>query len=255
MSERAIDFYPQKLYPRFSRLAAVSARNRNTFRMFRKSMPISMDASSSKNEIFCESLRPQTSLAVIGFPRTGTTFLQYAIEQQSGKPGSVFKTHEPLSIRSIAGFQIPVLVPIRNPIDTCISWSYYNHDEPTQRMALHRLATYLAWHRILERKLALPGVHLVGFDSFTHDIGRLPKSVNSLMGLSEGSKVDLTHHLLENFTMKQQIDAQPLAFQNAPTTMRKDAAAKYRDVFLEVTDHRIARKSFELYSELSVHAL
>lgn len=214
-----------------------------------------MDTASTGSEKFTEAVRHRTALAVVGFPRTGTTFLRYAIEQQSGKPGSVFKTHEPLIIRSIAGFQTPVLVPIRNPIDTCISWSYYNHDEPTKRMALHRLATYLAWHRILERKLALPGVQLVGFDSFTHDIGRLPKSVNLLMGLNEGSEVELTQHLLQDFTMQQEMDAQPLEFQNAPTPKRREAASRYREVFLEVTDHRIARKSFELYSELSVHAL
>lgn len=108
--------------------------------------PVAFDKSTSTTENPSLQDLQQAEVVVCGFPRTGTTFLQAVIAEAFGRSTACWKNHDVLGIRRYMRVGIPTIVTLRDPLDTAISWSIYNRDEPSAAMLAHRLDAYSLWH-------------------------------------------------------------------------------------------------------------
>jgi len=253
MFQRALDFHPQKLYPRYAKLAAVAARTKPTFELFRATLPFAMDSRPAQTDKVNDQVLADTAIAIIGFPRTGTTFLQFALEDTYAYFNSIYKNHNVRSIPLFSSIGTPVLITLRSPMDTCISWSFYNQDDVTKALAISRLNTYLAWHRILKRKISSPVVHLVNFDDFTSTLDNLPKDIWDRIGAPVSIAARDTSSLRHELSYQQKSQGMALEVGNTPNSARESAALGYRELYAQLEQHQVMRECNSIYEELSAH--
>ena len=64
---------------------------------------------------------PETDLCVEGFPRSGNTFFVCLLETANPSGKYAHHTHNILNIQRAIKYNIPILVPIRNPLDAIVS--------------------------------------------------------------------------------------------------------------------------------------
>jgi hypothetical protein len=245
-----VDFHPQRLYPRYARLAATSARSRTTFKVFRSTFSLAWDPTSTESERITAEEFATTQLAIIGYPRTGTTFLQFAMEQETLFHGNVFKNHDPFSIRYLSSLGMPVLVPLRNPVDTCISWSFYNQDPVNRKSAVRRLASYIAWHRVAQRKVTLENVYPIRFEDFTRDLSCIPSPLLTRIGIPSTYQPIPIQSVKIKFAESQNNLDLSIQMANNPTDARLRETQPYRAVYEDLSHHRLMLKAQRIYREL-----
>lgn len=163
-------FHPQRLHPRFARLFSVASRTpRGLAAAAEVLSPLAFDPTPSDTENARRSDLARATVAVCGFPRTGTTFIQNAVNHALGDESACWKNHDPLAIPGYARAGTPTWITLRDPASTVVSWSLYHHDEPSLSRLAQRLAVYSAWHREARRALRLPLVTVVDFAAFSSD--------------------------------------------------------------------------------------
>lgn len=209
-----------------------------------------MDRTPTTSDQVTPQILDQTEIAVIGFPRSGSTFLAFAFGHSLDED-SVLKLHDVRAIPQLSASNVKIFVPLRNPIDTSVSWSLYNHDELSKTLALSRLKTYLAWHRILLRKRKYPGVNIVSFDQFTEDLDPLLSAMPEL-GAPDSPTASLAADQLRiELANQQAIQDVDLMSRNTPTKERDRLATSYRELYQALEGHRIMKKCNAAFEELS----
>lgn len=165
--KRSPAHHPQRLHPRFARLADLASHAPYGLSVFSLLAPVAFSGTSSSTENPSGDDLHKSGIAICGFPRTGSTYLKFAIERSLDSPGAVWRTHDVLSIPQLQAADLLVLVPLRDPRSTAISWSLYNSDESSRSLMQSRLRSYSAWHRQVARHTRNSGVRFLSFDYFT----------------------------------------------------------------------------------------
>ena len=123
------------------------------------------------------AISPTTDVVVEGFPRSGNTFIRFALLQANG-PGLEISSHVhvPAQVELAVRHALPTLVVVRDPIDTVASNLVYSpHARPEQV-----LAEWIHYHR---RVLPLhDGLVLATFDEVVTDLGAVTARVNARFG-------------------------------------------------------------------------
>ena len=165
---RTEGFHPHRLAPRYSALFAYASRVPWGLEAACKGVGwLAFDGIRTTSETPETSTLPDLGFVVCGFPRTGTTYAQALLGSHLATGQRSWHTHDVLAIDSYHRAGLPVVVTLRDPIDTVASWSTYHGDTPSPTSITRRLRAYEAWHRRLTQWV--PHVSLVGmhFESFT----------------------------------------------------------------------------------------
>ena len=226
-----VTFHPQRLYPRFASTLDYASRSRLLTRPtihLLSPWVFSDDTSTSENPTQLELA--DSVAAVCAFPRTGSTFLQAALEAYLAKPGGVWKSHDALALERYHEAQLDIVCPIREPSTTVESWSVYNSDPPSRTLLRERLHTYIAWHRIVSHFDNKGDLIFVDFDSFTKDpLAALSKTKLVQQGFGDLESMD-KRRTLEARTPQEQFDPNQ---QHLPSNERESQKAIYRELLAE----------------------
>ena len=202
-------FHPQRLHPRYGGLVNLASQ-----------LPGGLATVCTTLDRFIFDQQPAGSenptaadlqaavVAVCGFPRTGTTFLQEAACQVTGSPDGCWKNHDPFAIPGYIKAELLTIIPLRDPIGTISSWSLYNNDPPSISRKRSRLLAYTAWHRAVQQYAKSPRVLFVSFDSLGTATERL------IAGVRQHNAAQLL----------------PLTMQNFPSEVREKFKEPYLDI-------------------------
>jgi hypothetical protein len=123
-------------------------------------------------------VRRDTELVIEGFGRSGNTFAVVAFELTQPRPVRlVHHSHAAAQVIRAVALGVPVLLVVRDPVDTAVSHMMYRHI--AARPALR------AWVRYHAR--LLPHLHSVvvsSFETVTADFGSVIRHVNDRFGTS-----------------------------------------------------------------------
>lgn len=222
-------FHPQRLHPRYGGLVNIASQLPGGLaatcitlgRLILDQQPVS---SSNPTAADLEA----AVIAVCGFPRTGTTFLQETASQALGAPERCWKNHDPFAIPRYTKAGLLTLIPVRDPIGTVSSWSVYNKDAPSISMLRNRLLSYTAWHRAVRKFKASPRVLFVRFDSLA-------------------SPNDTPMEGVRNTNEEQSL---PLRMQNFPSETREDLKTPYLALLHSNKLRRNLDDAYEVFEHL-----
>lgn len=176
-------------------------------------------------------------IVVCGFPRTGTTFIQGAVNRALEDDRACWKNHDPLAMPLYAAAGIPTMVTLRPPIDAVVSWSLYNHDEPSAELMAWRFATYTAWHREALRATRSPWVTVIDFDAFCADpIGLL----DDVLGRPHATTVT-SAQVAQHVRASNEVSGLPLRHGHVPDPRR----TALRIPFVDLLDERPVRRALD----------
>ena len=233
-------FHPQRLKPRYvSALARLSKAPGGLPMATRVFAPIAFDraTSTTENPTLCEL--QQAEIVVCGFPRTGTTFLQAVVNEAFGRSSACWKNHDVLGIRRYMRMGIPSIVTLRDPLDTAISWSIYNRDEPNATMLARRLDAYSLWHENVLPHLESRLLRLKPFADFReHPMETLNPLLQALAVSDEVAFADV-NTILTRIDQDNHADHIALEHANVPHPDRTALKAPYRALtdFPQLTPH------------------
>lgn len=181
-------------------------------------------------------------VAVCGFPRTGTTFIQGAVNRALEDERACWKNHDPLSIPLYAAAGVPTLITLRSPADAIVSWSLYNHDQPSASLMAKRAAMYTAWHNEALRATCSPWVTVIDFDAFCADpIGLL----DDVLGRPHTTTV--TPSAVAQYVRASNAASQTaVRHGNVPDARR----AELRTPFVDLLDERPVRRALARAEEI-----
>lgn len=165
-------YHPQRLYPKYARLADLASHAPQGLCALSIFAPVAFSRTPSSTESPTAEDLGRSGIAICAFPRTGSTFLKFAIERSLDSPGAVWRTHDVLAVPHLEQADLLVLIPLRDPLGAAISWSLYNNDKPSLSRMRSRLHSYAAWHRQVARYAGNPGVRFLSFDYFTSNPSR-----------------------------------------------------------------------------------
>jgi hypothetical protein len=194
-------------------------------------------------------------VVVCGFPRTGTTFLQTAIQDVFEDSTACWKNHDVLGIPRYLKAGIPTVVTLREPLDTAVSWSIYNHDRPDAALFTHRLTTYAMWHEQVLEYLHSRLLRLKRFDDFReHPFETMNPVLQQIAQEEELHHVDaeFVQHDLEVRNLEQGIS---VSQANLPAAERRAQRQKYLAL---TSSRRVARaldRASSIYDDLHSRSL
>jgi len=108
-----------------------------------------------------------TSLVVCGVQRSGTTFLARAAEVLLNGTGRVWQSHDPFAPRDFLPHGIPVIVTLRDPLESAISKATYHGDAVTSQSLCRRLDLVTTWFRLIAHESPHPQLMTSEFEEFT----------------------------------------------------------------------------------------
>ena len=107
-----------------------------------------------------------SSVVVLGFPRSGNTYLG-AWMARVVMPGVRVidgrATHSALDVHRYANSDVPVVVPVRNAIDTCASAMVRAGKFDNSHYGLQILRSYEAWYRVAAQAVERESVSVITF--------------------------------------------------------------------------------------------
>ena len=244
-------FHPQRLFPRYARTFATAAVVPGGLRAAsRLARPIAFDDSPSSTENPSGSDLAQAQVALCGFPRTGTTFLQEAINVALDDERACWRSHDPLSVPINIKAAIPTLITLREPLSTIVSWSLYNNDAPSQALFSARIASYLAWHREIRRRVRSPWVSVLDFSEFssapTAALLRFT-AFSSARDLTTKDIATRVHHANDQAAIG-------LHMRNMPDPTRVNLSGRYVELSQSPTSRRLLGRASKIYEDLLEHA-
>jgi hypothetical protein len=236
--DRVVHFHPQRLFPRYSGLFSAASRIPGGLPLASRAFRgLAYDLQPSETENATADDLARVHVVVCGFPRTGTTFMQSAVDLALLRPGSCWKNHDVLALPTYAANGLPILVPIRHPRDTVASWCLYNSDEPTSVAVRRRVRSYMAWHRELKRHLSLEHVVVIDFADFTTDPYRLLTRLLPNVTVADLG-TELTQSLIAaDVQAANEREALDITQHNTPSTQRDVLMQLATRLFEELTDH------------------
>lgn len=210
-------FHPQRLHPRYGGLVNVASQLPGGLATVCTTLaPFIFDQQPAGSENPTSADLQAAVVAVCGFPRTSTTFLQDATGQVIGGAEKCWKNHDPFSIPGYIKAGLLTIIPLRDPINTISSWSLYNNDPPSISRKRSRLLAYTAWHRAVRKYAKSPRVLFVSFDSLG------AASERFVAGVRQNNEAQLL----------------PLAMQTFPSEARE----KFKEPYLEILTSPILRR-------------
>lgn len=244
-------FLPQRIHPHYATLLKRTSRVPRALPLaLRVLSPLIQSHQSSATESFSSALMPRATVAIVGFPRTGTTFLQYGINSCLSTTSTCWKGHDVFDIARIQSPHTVCLVTLREPFETAVSWSIYNDDPIAARRFRWRLDTYTAWHRKLLRIVKRSPVHMVCFDGFTQ---ALDSTVDYLLM----NDVPLTRNCIPTaqevrYQLEQDQTAEdvPVIFGNTPDERRLSRRAGYEVLLGNRQVHQSLKDAQALHTAL-----
>jgi hypothetical protein len=149
--------------------------------------------------------------------------------------------HDVLCIPRLAAAGVSVLVPLRNPLDTVVSWSIYNHDSGDAPRLRARLHTYAAWHRKLLRIASRTPLVLARFEGFTAD----PST--PLQRLLGDRRPPLTAAAVRQQLARQE-QGERWSVSRLPTDERRLERARFEDALATSSVQRLLAQASDLYA-------
>ncbi|MDF1737298.1 MAG: hypothetical protein P1U37_18570 [Minwuia sp.] len=135
-----------------------------------------------------------TSLVVQGFPRSGNTYLSVSLNEYKKFKGNVFShIHTPAIFFHALRKNIPVVMPIRDPVSSIVSLS-----QLTGWDDLRCIDHYKCYYR-LSRPYA-DRLNILNFDTFTKDT---PKSFNCISTQTGLEFREEFHEKIQEFCFKE----------------------------------------------------
>ena len=123
-----------------------------------------------------EASDPRRTIAVIGFPRSGNTFVSKWLEWVA-EPGTTVidgrLTHSALDGHRLTKAGAAVVIPVREPVSTCASWLVRSDAYGSVDAARRTLRSYTAWYRAMAPAVRPPNVLVVDFEALTTDLSML----------------------------------------------------------------------------------
>lgn len=186
-------------------------------------------------------------LAIVAYPRTGSAVVQTLTDHLLTDPRSTVRTHDPLLIHTLVAHEVPVLIPIRDPRDTILSWSVYNSDPIEERFLRARCHSYLAWARKVLRMSHRFPLYSVTLGAFVSDpeevlttiVGRLIAIDASIAGTLDTVLADLAEH-----------DASPINQQHTPSISRERIKNAFRPLLASSRVARLIDKASALNADI-----
>jgi hypothetical protein len=243
----AARFAPQLLYPRFSVVADLVSRVPRGLPILMATAGSLIAAKPSFDEALSERRLTSGRLAIVAYPRTGSVVVQTLTDHLLAEPGSTVRTHDPLLIRTLVAGEVPVLIPIRNPQDTILSWSVYNNDQIKEKSLRARCHSYIAWARKVRRLSHRYPLYSVELGVFLRNpenilatiVGR-PMAINPALAGSLDTALD---DLASN-------DASPMNQQPTPSTSRERMKDAYRPLLESARVTRLMDRASALNADI-----
>lgn len=132
--------------------------------------------------------RGTPTVAVLGFPRSGNTYIAHWLEWTALPTTRVLDgrlTHSALDVHRVARSSACVVLPVRLPLDTCASWLVRADAVSDAAFARDTLRSYAAWYATAARAVNRPNVVVSSFDVST----QAPWLVNSSVPVSTAARV------------------------------------------------------------------
>ena len=118
-----------------------------------------------------------TRIVVQGFPRSGNTFLQVVLAECGEEPIEVFAhMHSPTVFRYALDQEIPVIMPVRAPLQSVASLIVWNKWHP-----IRAIDHYLSYYRNARRYLN--DIAVAEFANFTRDTPTFLRRVEAITGI------------------------------------------------------------------------
>ncbi|MSO27135.1 MAG: hypothetical protein EXQ60_03605 [Candidatus Nanopelagicales bacterium] len=227
-------FHPQRLHPRYGGLVNLASQVPGGLTVVCKTFGrfiFDQQLASSENPSAADL--DAAEVAVCGFPRTGTTYLQEYASSALGAPERCWKNHDPFAIPTYSQAGLLTMIPLRDPVGTIASWSFYNNDPPSISRKRSRLLAYTAWHRAVQKYAKSPQVLFISFDS--------------LPVLDDG--------LIDNVRQSNEGQSLSLQMQNFPSEIREELKAPYLDILnSNQLRHQLA-DAYQVFEQLSTEVV
>ena len=239
-------FRPQRWYPRYLPVAEFGSRVPGGLAIVSSLLwPVARDNTPSQTEVPNDHDHDGVRFAVVAFPRTGSTFLMSTVAAAGQDPESVRHTHNVFAIKRFLDDGIHVLVPVRNPLDTALSWSIYNGDDARCLLLRSRFDAYTAWYRQALRYADHPQLHFVDFDTFTVE----PHAVVEELSLDVAHRITRQHvqRALHELHAEQLLDKRQT---HMPSDERGSLVDRYTDLLDEPTIQRVQARAQRVYAKL-----
>lgn len=238
-------YAPQRMYPRFTALADLVSRVPRGLPLLMRAVGPLVSEPPSVEELASHDNLQGTTLAIVAFPRSGSVYVQFVSERILGEQGVTLRTHDPLLIRTLTRRGVPVLLPMRNPRETILSWSIYNSDPIQESFLVARCHSYLAWARKvlrLSKRIPLYAIPLDTFiatpvEALSH-IARFPIQLPDSIASLEREAV---HDLMEN-------EESTLNQHHLPSAVREEWKLAYRPLLDSAKISRLLSSASELNS-------
>lgn len=183
---------------------------------------------------------------ISGFPRSGNHFVTGAIKSLSNEKLKINPVnHLPPFSRLALKKKIPSVVLIRNPVDSCVSWSIYDNCSLG-----HSLRFYCQYHRIMSSVLAESCV--LKFEDFSSELKPAIVTLNQMfsLDLSESFSDEEIHEKVFEETPKWVSSKSP-----RPSIERNAQAKKLKEeIRFQPRYVDTLAKAQEIYSNLCVVA-
>ena len=227
-------FHPQRLHPRYGGLVNIASQLPGGLALASKTCGrFIFDQQPAGSENPSAADLEAAVVAVCGFPRTGTTYLQEAASQALGAPERCWKNHDPFSIPVHINAGLLTLIPLRDPISTISSWSLYNSDPPSISRKRSRLLAYTAWHRAVQKYAKSPQVLFINFDS---------------LGAT-------TEQLMAGVRHVNEAQLLPVTMQNFPSEVREELKAPYLQILNSPELRHQLADAYHVFDKLSTEVV
>jgi len=161
-------FHCHRLYPRYAPMVRMMSRVPGLTEkvLFLGGGLLQDQTRSSSQDPTVEDVHA-TSLVVCGVQRSGTTFLARAAEVLLDGTGGVWQSHDPFVSRDFLPHGIPVIVTLRDPLESAISKATYHSDAVTSQSLCRRLDLVTTWYRLIAHEPPHPLLTTSEFEEFT----------------------------------------------------------------------------------------
>jgi hypothetical protein len=140
-------------------------------------------------------LDPTATVSVLGFPRSANSLLTVWMNRVV-RPGVTVldgrSSHSVLDLTRQVDVGIPVVVPVREPVDACASMLVRQARHDSSDSARGMLRAYAAWYTIAGRLLARPNMIVAAFGDVTADPATLAKrrGLRGVVDLDAADRLD-----------------------------------------------------------------
>jgi hypothetical protein len=240
-------FRPQRLKPRYAPLLNLASRvpgglHRTTTLL----RPIIKDRNVSTSDSPSLEQLHRAKVAISGYPRTGTTYLQHLINVSYQDSHACWKNHDALALTYYVANCAIAGITLREPQSTVISNAIYHGDSPAVDLMRFRLKSYSAWHREVLRTVRREPIAIFRFADFTHD----PQRTLRMLCVESPSFTPTELDVRDAFDQEGHQRCLPDRQRNLPTDSRDQLKKSYEDLFQSRQLRNAYDEAYALFLEL-----